>query len=85
MVTLSSSELEAVHAGITRDQYTRGVIVDYLTTGGPLATAQKVVDRLRYQFDSDPGNLDRYTAVIRSRPGGEAYLSALERRDTLPR
>lgn len=85
MVTLSSTDLDEVRGGITRDQYTRGAIVDYLITGGPTAMLQKVVDRVKYQFDSDPGNLDRYTNVIRSRPGGEQYLSALARRDTYPR
>ena len=74
----------AVAPGTTRDQFTRSAIGTYLKAGGPKATAQKVVDRLKYQFDSDPGNLDRYTNTIRSRPGGEAYLSALKCRDALP-
>lgn len=73
----------AVAPGTTRDQFTRGAVGDYLRAGGPRATAQKIVDRVRYQLDSDPGNFDRYTSVIRSRPGGEAYLAAMSCRDSV--
>jgi hypothetical protein len=82
--TLDLADLAGVRGGTTRDQYTRGVIFDYLKAGGPLATAQKVMDRVRFQLDSDPGNLDRYTNTIRSRPGGPDYLDAIARRDTYP-
>jgi hypothetical protein len=74
----------AVAPGTTRDQFTRNAIGTYLTTGGPAATAQKVMDRVKYQFDSDPGNLDRYKNAIHSRPGGDAYASAMQCRDLLP-
>jgi hypothetical protein len=74
----------AVAPGTTRDQFTRSAIGNYLTAGGPLATGQKVMDRMKYQFDSDAGSLDRYKAVIHSRPGGEAYVQALQCRDSLP-
>jgi hypothetical protein len=92
--TLSMLELAAVQGGAdacpavapgtTRDQFTRSAIGNYLTAGGPLATGQKVMDRLKYQFDSDAGSLDRYKAAIHSRPGGEAYVQALQCRDSLP-
>jgi hypothetical protein len=74
----------AVAPGTTRDQFTRSAIGNYLTAGGPGATAQKVMDRLKYQFDSDAGSLDRYTNAIRSHPGGETYVSAMRCRDSLP-
>jgi hypothetical protein len=74
----------AVAPGTTRDQFTNHAVGTYLTTGGPLATGQKVMDRLKYQFDSDAGSLDRYKAAIHSRPGGDAYASALQCRDLLP-
>jgi|HubBroStandDraft_6_1064221.scaffolds.fasta_scaffold81388_3 hypothetical protein len=74
----------AVAPGTTRDQFTWGAIGKYLTTGGLRATGQKAMDRVKYQLDSDPGNLDRYKAAIHSRPGGDAYTSALQCRDSLP-
>jgi hypothetical protein len=74
----------AVAPGTTRDQFTRSAIGNYLTTGGPRAIGQKAMDRLKYQFDSDAGSLDRYKNAIHSRPGGDAYATALQCRDALP-